>query len=252
MAQVFRLLLTIVIAAVIGAVGMVAGFYLFVIIGQAMGASNREGALAMGAAGLAPIAGVVMGLVGLWPGWWIAKRTPPAVAGFVSVPILVGGIGAGAWFGGAFDPPPPPDPNAAYYYPGTPPEVAFEVRLDRKVPAEGIQGRWQKNLRTHQPMNYVAWEDDPVREEDGVTILRLATRLAWRHDGRVLEVWEGEMWPESGPRYLFDLDLAAVPEMTQGFGDWHRVDRVEDNGTAIPAPDDLQIHARWWVRAYRY
>ena len=252
MALIFRLLLTVVIAAVIAAAGAVAAFFLVVVIGEALGASNREGALAMGAVGIAPLAGAVAGLVGLWPGWWLAGRTPPVVAGGISVPVMVAGIGAAVWFGGVFDPPPPPDPNAEYYYPGTPPEVVFEVRLDRKVPAEGIEARWQKNLRTHQPLNYVAWQDDPVREEDGVTVLRLATRLAWRHEGRVLEVWEGENWPEAGPRYLFDLGLAELPEMTEGFGEWHRVDRVEDNGTAIPAPKDLQMHARWWVRAYRY
>ena len=99
MVLIARLLLGLQILVVMAAIGACVAFFGAIGLGLLFGASNMEGGLAMGAAGLMPIGGLVGAGLGLWLAWRLIRKLPPRatmLAGF-GMAVLIAAVVA-AWF----------------------------------------------------------------------------------------------------------------------------------------------------------
>ena len=213
-ARLFLGLLVMLIMAAIGAAGLFFGAIAF---GNLLGASNMEGGLAMGAAGLMPIGGMIGAGFGIWLTWWLCKRlSNPAtmVAGFGLATLFVA-AGAG-WF--IFEELSDGNPYAM----GQEPDVHVEWRLPETVTAEQVDRRFRFMARSSYE-NWIlsdSWDEPRVRDENGVSILRLKVEIRWRVTGRILQ-----FWPASTPddRITVDLGVPRDPDHQTEYGPWRKV-----------------------------
>ncbi len=209
-ARVLLFILIVVVAAAIGAFGAFFGLYF---LGRLMGADDREGGLAMGAAGYLPIGAVVGAALGAWFAWRTLRKledraTMAAGYGLAGLVALV----AAGWFG------------LDYYQQGGPyavedePLVQIEWRLPEQVPAADVV-RYRFTMRSTF-MDWTLdskWDDPPTREEEGRTVLRFRGHLRWRREGRIFQLWT---FPDHDDRITVELDLGADPEAQADYGPW--------------------------------
>ena len=136
------------------------------------------------------------------------------VAGF-GLALLVAAAVAG-WF--IYDELSDGDP----YQAGWEPQVHIEWRLPETVTADQVDRRYRFMARSSYE-NWILndrWDQPRVRDEGGVSILRLKVEIRWRVTGRILQ-----FWPASTPndRITVDLGLPRDPENQSDYGAWREV-----------------------------
>lgn len=213
MVLIARILLFILIVAIAAVVGAFAAFFGLYFIGKLMGASDFEGALAMGAAGFMPAGAVVGAIAGAIFAWRLNRRLEPRAAmgagyGLAGLIALV----AASWFG------------LDYYREGGPyaveeePLVLIEWRLPEQLAASDVV-LYRHTMRStfmDWTLN-TGWDDPPAREEEGRTVLRFRGYLRWRREGRIFQLWK---FPQHDDRITVELKLGADPEAQADSGPW--------------------------------
>ena len=213
-AKLLFFLMIVLLAAALGAVAMFFGSILF---GVLTGATMREGALAMGAAGLAPFGALAGAGLGAWFGWRALSRMSDGAAkaagfGLAAVPVL----GLGVWF--AFEELTDGDP----YPPDKEPLVLIEWRLPESFPHDRV-GRVFRHTMRSSYMNWTLstqWDTPRARDEDGKTVLCLQARIRWRVTGRIFQLWRA---PHHDDRITVDAGLPADPPHADDYGPWNSV-----------------------------
>lgn len=217
MVWVARIFLGLLLMVLMAAIGAAILFFGAISFGNLLGASNREGGLAMGAAGLMPIGGMIGAGIGIWLTWWLSRklsRSATMVAGFGLAVIAIALVAA--WF--IYDELSDGNP----YQMGQEPQVHIEWRLPEKVTAGQVDGRYRFMARSSYE-NWIlddSWDQPRVRDEEGVSILRLKVEIRWRVTGRILQ-----FWPASTPndRITVDLGLPRDPDNQSEYGPWQEV-----------------------------
>ena len=222
-----RILLLLQITIIMAAVGAVVTFIGLISIATLFGASDREGGLAMGAAGIAPMGALVGAAIGLYLAWRMVRAmSNPA--------ILVGGYGlavlalaaVGAWF--AYQELTDGDPYAA----DREPVVHIEWRLPEKVRHDWVDRIFRFTMRSSY-MDWTLstqWDSPRVRDEDGVSILRMRGFIRWRVTGRVFQLWRA---PNHNDRITIDPGLPRDPDHQDDYGPWQDVPGQPGNAFRI-------------------
>ncbi len=220
-----RILLFIQIVIIAAALGAFGSFFGLISISLLLGADSREGALAMGAAGLMPIGGLLGAGIGVWVAW-------KAITGLNKAAILGGGFGllalamasVGGWF--VLEEMADGDPYDA----AKEPTAHIEWRLSKLVPVEQIKPVYRYTMRSTF-MDWTLsshWDDPYFREENGKTILRFRASLRWREDGRMFQVWN---FPKHDDRTTVILDMPDDPSPSEAFSAWQPVEG--EHGEAV-------------------
>ncbi|MEM7300339.1 MAG: hypothetical protein AAF468_04580 [Pseudomonadota bacterium] len=217
-----RILLFIQIVALFAVAATVLTFLVAIFFGTLSGVSSREGALAMGAAGVAPLGGIVGAALGAWVGWKITSRIGRAAAlsggyGLMGFALL-GVIG---WF--ILQDLTDGDP----YHHTEEPVMHLEWRLNETVPHAQVDRIFRFMMRSSYE-NWILsdnWDEPRARDEDGRTILRRKFSIRWRVNGRTLQVWRA---PGHGDRITIEPKLPRDPKPTADYGPWHEVEGHPD------------------------
>ena len=218
-----RILLFLFIIVLMAALGAVLAFIGVLLIGALTGVDDREGALAMGAAGFMPY-GAVFGAVA---GILLALRTVPRVEARTALALGYGFPGmvllavAGWYLHGELT-----DGNP--YAQGSEPVVLIEWRLPESFPHEQVPRVFRHSMRSTS-MNWtldLGWDDPPAREENGRTVLRLRGEIRWRAAGRTLQVWRA---PNHDDRITVPLELGRDPAGQDDYGPWREVASAPGN-----------------------
>jgi hypothetical protein len=221
LAKVLLFVHLVVIGAVVGAFGAFYGSYGF---GKLLGASDMEGGLAMGAAGMMPYGA----LIGAGLGIWLGVSKMPA---WSSTIIKAGGFGltglavlavVGVY---AYQELTDGDPYAVHEEP----TVLIEWRLPEAFPHDQVKRTFRHTMRSSY-MNWTLdtfWDDTPARDEAGRTVLRLKAKIRWRVTGRIFQLWRA---PFHNSRTTIDPGLPRViPEPPTEFTPWTDVEGAPGN-----------------------
>ena len=213
MVLIARILLFVLIVAIAAVVGAFAAFFGLYFIGRLMGATDFEGALAMGAAGFMPIGAVAGAVAGAILAWVLIRKLEPRAAmgaGYGLAGAIA--LGAAGWFG------------LDYYQQGGPyavedePLVQIEWRLPEQIAASDVVLYRHTMRSTFMDWTLdTAWDDPAAREEEGRTVLRFRGYLRWRREGRIFQLWK---FPEHNDRITVELKLGADPEAQADYGPW--------------------------------
>ena len=212
-----RILIGLLIVVTLAAVGATALFFGAIGISSLFGASHMEGGLAMGAAGLMPLGGLIGAGLGFWLTWRLMKRLSPAatkVAGWCGVGLIAAAIAGWFIYGELTD----PDPYRAGYEP----VVHVEWRLPEAVAHHQVDRIFRFSMRSSY-QNWTlsdAWDLPWVRDEGGVSILRMTARIRWRVSGRTFQLWRA---PHHDDRITVDVGLPGDPDNQVEYGPWQEV-----------------------------
>ena len=212
-----KILLFLQVVVITAGLGAVVTFIGLISIAKMFGASDREGGLAMGAAGIAPTGAVVGAAVGLYLAWrMIRAMSKPAilVAGYGLAALLLSAVGA--WF--AYEELTDGNPYAS----GKEPTMHIEWRLPEKVRHDWVDRIFRFTMRSSY-MDWTLsthWDTPRVRDEDGVSILRMRGQIRWRVTGRVFQLWRA---PNHNDRITIDTGLPRDPEHQEDYGPWQDV-----------------------------
>ncbi|MEP0942082.1 MAG: hypothetical protein ABJH63_01815 [Rhizobiaceae bacterium] len=199
------------------AIGAIVLFFGVIGIGNLLGASNMEGGLAMGAAGLMPIGGVVGAGLGIWLAWKVMKRLSKGatmVAGFGLATLIAAAIAG--WF--VYEELSDGNPYLATQEP----TVHIEWRLPEKVRHEQVDRLFRFTMRSSYK-NWIlsdSWDLPRVRDENGISILRMTARIRWRVTGRTFQLWRA---PNHDDRITVDIGLPKDPNNQSEYGPWQQV-----------------------------
>ncbi|MEM7430021.1 MAG: hypothetical protein AAF441_28470 [Pseudomonadota bacterium] len=211
--MIVRFLLALEAALLGAALGAFALFFGTILIGLLAGAETREGGLAMGAAGLTPVGGLLGACVGMWLGWRLASKLTSAVAAGISLGVIaLCLLPAAGWYlhqeltDG--DPYPLDQPR---------PLIQMEIRLPYKVGHHLVDPFYRKSWISHDGRHgHVRWDEPRARDEGNVTVLRLQKKLYYRVPGRKLRFWR----KDAGGKTVFDLKIPPEPVPTEDYGPW--------------------------------
>lgn len=195
---------------------------------QMLGASMREGAVAMGAfMTVGPVGGLIIAGLSAWGVVKLRKGKdgPNSTRnGFLAL-IAVTVAAAGGYLYLFYD----PQPDTFDYYKGKP-ILHYEVKVPKSAIREDDSFKVRVEVETFRtflvPLGRLA-----IRAEGGDAIISGRTSLIYKVDNRVLNVWVSP-----GFRHLFDLHLGKMPEGRTEFGDWRPVDRINDRRKAKTTP----------------
>ena len=212
-----KVLLFLQVVIITAAIGAAVTFVGLISIATMFGASDREGGLAMGAAGIAPMGALVGAAVGMLLAWrMIRLMSNPA--------ILVGGYGlaalvvaaVGAWF--AYEELTDGDPYAS----GGEPTMHIEWRLPEKVSHDQVDRVFRFTMRSSYTDWTLSthWDLPRVRDEGEVSILRMRAQIRWRVTGRIFQLWRA---PNHDDRITIDPGLPRDPEHQEDYGPWQNV-----------------------------
>lgn len=217
MALIARLLLFAGIVVISAAIGATAMFFGTFFIATLFGASNINGGLAMGAAGLMPLGGLIGAGLGAWFAWRVVTRSSARAAmagGYGLLAFAV--IAVGGWFG--YREMTDGDPYEA----SAEPTVHVEWRLPEKVADEDVKRTYRYTMRsTFRDWTLSSsWDIPPFRQEDAHTVLRFRGTIRWRADGRIFQLWT---FPNHDDRITVDLNLGDDPAHSRDYGEWRDV-----------------------------
>lgn len=222
-----KLLLFLQVTVIMAGLGAVITFFGLIAIGTLLGASQMEGALAMGAAGFAPIGAVIGAVIGLLLTWWMIIRMSNGgllLAGY-GLAFLVATT-VGAWF--AYEELTDGNP----YLVENEPTVHIEWRLPEKVRHDWVDRIFRYSMRSsYQDWTLSThWDVPRVRDEHGVSILRIRARIRWRVTGRVFQLWRA---PHHEDRITVDPGLPRDPKHQDEYGPWKEVANEPGNAFRI-------------------
>lgn len=218
MAVIGKILTFIFVTLFCAGIGAVVAFFGIFIIATAMGDSNMNGGLAMGAAGLAPIGAIIGAGVGIWLSWLICKNPNPKLAMGLGYGLL--GIVA-LCVGGWFLVEELTDGNP--YEPGKEPVAHIEWKVPDQVPITHVDSIFRQMMRSSH-MDWILsdrWDEPRSRDEDGRTIIRMTVELRWRVRERPFQLWRA---PNHDDRITVDLGIPADPEHSDEYGPWTKVE----------------------------
>ena len=217
MIMIAKILLFLQVVAIGAGVGAVATFFGLILLGTLAGASQMEGGLAMGAAGLAPIGALVGAAIGALLAWRMLSRLSEGA-------IWVGGCGLATLVvfavGGWFVVEEMTDGNP--YGIENEPTVHIEWRLPEAVQHNMVDRIFRFSMRsTYMDWSLTTqWDEPRVRDENGVSILRRKGFLRWREAGRQFQQWRA---PHHDDRITVELGLGDDPDHQSDYGPWREV-----------------------------
>lgn len=217
MVIVAKILLVLQVAMIMAGLGAVVTFFGLIAIATLFGASHMEGGLAMGAVGIAPVGALVGAGIGIFLAWRMTKLMSNGA-------ILLGGYGLavlvlaaiGAWF--AYEEMTDGDP----YLAANEPTMHIEWRLPEKVRHDWVDRIFRYSMRSSY-MDWILsthWDVPRVRDENGVSILRMRAKIRWRVTGRVFQLWRA---PHHDERITIDPGLPRDPKHQDEYGPWQEV-----------------------------
>ena len=217
-------ILTFIQFALLGAlIGAVLAFVFIMLVGTATGASNINGGLAMGAAGMTPIGGIIGGVIGAVVAWrLIAKASNSVIYGFgyglAGFCLML----AAGWF--VLEELTDGNP----YEQGKEPIVHIEWRLPEKFPHHMVDRTFRQMMRSsYMDWPLSDWWDNPrARDEDGKTILRMKVQIRWRVTGRKFQLWR---WPNHDDRITVDMGIPKDPLASAEYSSWVEVEDAPGN-----------------------
>ncbi|MCP4182897.1 MAG: hypothetical protein GY761_06220 [Hyphomicrobiales bacterium] len=218
-----RILLFLQIVAITGALAGIITFLGVILIANLFGASNMEGALAMGAAGIAPFGALAGGILGAWIAWLMISRSSRSVImGFGFGFMVLAGLGVGGWF--VYQELTDGNP----YIQGKEPTVLIEWRLPEKVNHDYLDRIFRYTMRSSYKdwTLTTRWNTPRGRDEGEYTILRLRAKIRWRVTGRIFQLWRA---PNHDDRITVDLGLPRDPEAMAEYGPWNKVKAAPGN-----------------------
>ena len=218
-----RILLFLQGIVVASALGAVITFFGVILVALLFGASDREGGLAMGAAGIAPLGAIAGGILGAWIAWRMITRlsNTTIIRSSFGIVGFVGLLGAG-WY--VFQEMTDGNPYAAHEEP----TVLIEWRLPEKVNHDWLDRIFRYTMRSSY-MNWTLstqWDTPRGRDEGDHTILRMRANIRWRVTGRIFQVWRA---PDHDNRITVDLGLPRDPKPMEDFSPWHTVQSAPGN-----------------------
>ena len=211
-----------IIGTIIGAVaGAAVGFFGSILVATALGASNMNGGLAMGAATtflpLGAVIGAVLALV-LVLKWRKGKGPDSKVSKIVGGILLAGCLAIGGYL------------YKEYWYVPPAPTLSGPVRtlhVEIRLPADMIDEEYFKGQRTRlYAYQTVLDADKPLTRQDngGIVVLGAQHRMHYRVNDRKITLWV---------RYnrilVFELPIPEIPVPSDMFSDWQPVSRVGEN-----------------------
>lgn len=225
------------VAALFGAAaGWFASSFLFYVIAVALGASEREGALAMGAVfGVGPVGAIVGAVAGAGLVIYLrrGKQSSPGRAALIVLAIVAAAFYGGyTWL------------NAGTYRPQFPeagprPVLNFEIEVaDAGWPQPAdYDGR----IELHSFDRFIY--PDRIDQQHEAGLHRVSGRIPLLHK---YEHRQFAYWLSMSEVYYFNLKLPAVPDAQDDFGDWFVADHVGDrnSGTSKPAAPDSPVRMR--------
>lgn len=239
-----------VVAILFALVGMVvgglAGALIYLLIGELLGASDFEGALAMGSVyGGAPIGAVLGGLAGIVLAVRMGRRAHPktlrrTAGGIVlSIAALVVAIGVSLW----------EDDGNPYDLDKPRPVIHFEIRLPAGGRAPVSNRVLRGTLNSYITFTILHWTKPlAVRLEGEHAIISGTALVFYRVDNREIEFW----FHGDEEHRIFDLRLPDDLTATDSFTEWRRVDQLADaeGESRKPAPEteDYFIRTRIEIR----
>lgn len=223
-----------ILAAIAGAAaGWFGSAMLYMSVMLATGASDREGALAMGAFfGVGPIGGVTGALAGAGLVLYFRRGNDGPKMGrtaFITLAVVVGALFAGFnWLNSGMSKP-------QFSLHGTKPIMLYEIEvLDAGWPEPA---NYDGRVEMHS-FDRLLYPDDTGQRHDEVagthTVYGEIT-LLHKIERRQLAYWISDR-----EVYYFELGLPKVPDAQENFSDWRPADTVgsRENGTSRqPAPD---------------
>jgi len=223
MVLIAKLLLFLEVVAIAAAIGAIIAFFGLFLVATLAGASNMNGGLAMGAAGMAPVGAVVGAGLGAWLGWRLithADKTAVLTGGYGLAAIAV--LAVGGWL--LMEELTDGDP----YPPTAEPTVLIEWRLPETVRHDWVDRIFRYTMRSSY-MDWTLstdWDEPRARDEDGHTILRMRGTIRWRVTGRIFQLWRA---PADDDRITVDLGLPRDPKPTADYGPWIEVESAPGN-----------------------
>ena len=218
-----RILLFLQIVAITGALAGIITFFGVILIANLFGASNMEGALAMGAAGIAPFGALAGGIAGALIAWlMISRLSRSVIMGFGFGLVALAGLGVGGWF--VFQELTDGNP----YIQGREPTVLIEWRLPEKINHDRLDRIFRYGLRSsYQNWSLsTRWNTPRGRDEGEHTILRLQAEIRWRVTGRIFQLWRT---PNHDDRITVDLGLPRDPKPMAEYGPWNKIEAAPGN-----------------------
>ncbi len=218
-----RIFLFLQIVAAASALAGIITFFGVILIASLFGASNMEGGLAMGAAGVAPFGALAGGVSGAWFAWrMISRLSKPAIMSFGFGITVLAGVAVAGWF--AYQELTDGNP----YVQGREPTVLIEWRLPEKISHDRLDRIFRYSFRSSYKdwILTTRWNTPRGRDEGENTILRLRAEIRWRVTGRIFQLWRA---PNHDDRITVDLGLARDPKAMTEYGPWHRVEAAPGN-----------------------
>ncbi|MBZ0215458.1 MAG: hypothetical protein K8F25_02795 [Fimbriimonadaceae bacterium] len=205
--------------AIPAALGAVITFYGIIFVETTFfGSSQREGALAMGAAGLAPAGALVGAGLGIWLAWLIITRMSDASilgSGYGITALMAFAVGGWFLYQNLKDGNP--------YAPEDEPTVLIEWRLPELVRHDSVDRIFRFTMRSSYKDWTLStrWDEPRARDEDDNTILRVRGQIRWRVKGRIFQLWRAS---NQDDRITIEIDLPRDPKPTAGYSPWHEVE----------------------------
>lgn len=235
--------MTIVYAVLAAIVGALAGWFgsamIYMSVMLATGASDREGALAMGAFfGIGPVGGIVGALAGAGLVLYFRRRSAGPTMGktaFITLAVVVGALFAGFnWLNSSISKP-------QFSGHGTKPVMLYEIEVTDAGWPKPENHDGQVEMHSFDRLIYPQNTGQRHDSENGLHTVSGEIALLHKIERRQLAYWMSDK-----EVYYFDLQLPKVPDAQDAFGEWRFADSIGSRvtGTAKPPAPDSPVRLR--------
>ena len=229
-------------AIVGGLVGAVTAFFGYSVIAELIGVPDFEGARSVGAAlVIAPVGAIVGAILGCFAVLRLRREKTGGLLsqqGLIAAGVVLASV-AGLYLYFFWQ---PPAPLFSALRPK--PVLNYEIRVPAKqIDAENIEDI-KVVLRTHRAFLVQNGKVEHYTEGDNV-VLSAQHTMYYRVSDRALEMW---LAPEK--LLIFNLPIPEIPEPSDTYSDWRRVDHVRRHyhGEDIEVAGGYDIFIRTKVR----